>query len=321
MKFLNIVLAISVSLLLISCGDNGKNKRIEASGNIEAVNVTVSAKTMGEVIKIIKDEGAQVNQGDTIMIIDYANLDLQLAQAKAGADQAEAQLMLLKNGARKEDIQSAREQLNQANANFESAKADKDRMTKLFSTNTITKKQLEDIQNRYEVTSAQLNAAKQNLEKLKNFARPEDIKQAKANYDRQVAAMNIIKKSIKDSYVVSPITGIIVKKFVEQGESVTNLSSLFKAADLRKVQLVIYVSEEELGKVKLGQEAEIKTDTYKNKTYKGKVVFISPEAEFTPKNIQTKDERTKLVFAVKIEIDNPGFELKEGMPADAVIRL
>jgi HlyD family secretion protein len=321
MKFLNIILAISASLLLMSCGDNGKDKKIEASGNIEAVNVTVSAKTMGEVISILKDEGSRVNKGDTVMIIDYANLDLQLAQAKAGADQAEAQLLLLKNGARKEDIQAAQDQLNQAKANFESAKSDHERMTRLFSTNTITKKQLEDIQNRYEVTSAQLNVAKQNLAKLKNFARPEDIKQAKANYDRQLAAINIIKKSIKDSYVVSPISGIIVKKFVEQGECVTNLSSLFKAADLRKVQLVIYVSEEELGKVKLGQDAEIKTDTYKNKTYKGKVVFISPEAEFTPKNIQTKDERTKLVFAVKIEIENPGFELKEGMPADAVIRL
>lgn len=321
MKFLNIILAVSASLLLMSCGDKGNDKKIEASGNIEAVNVTVSAKTMGEVIKIVKDEGSTVNQGDTIMIIDYTNLDLQLAQAKAGADQAEAQLLLLKNGARKEDIQSAQDQLNQALANYESAKTDKERMTKLFSTNTITKKQLEDIQNRYDVTSAQLNSAKQNLAKLKNFARPEDIKQAKANYDRQLAAMNIIKKSIKDSYVVSPISGIIVKKFVEQGECVTNLSSLFKAADLRKVQLVIYVSEEELGKVKLGQDADITTDTYKNKTYKGKVVFISPEAEFTPKNIQTKDERTKLVFAVKIEIGNPGFELKEGMPADAVIRL
>jgi len=321
MKFLNILLLIITSSLLLSCGKNNKDKTVEASGNIEAVNVTVSAKTMGEVINIIKDEGSQVNKGDTVMIIDYANLDLQLAQAKASADQAEAQLQLLKSGARKEDIQSAAEQLNQAQANFDAAKSDKIRMSKLFESNSITKKQFEDVQNRYDVSAAQLNASKQNLAKLKTFTRPEDLKQAKANFDRQTAAINIIKKSIKDSYVISPISGIIVKKFVEQGESVTNLSSLFKAADLRKVQLVIYVSEEELGKVKLGQSTEIKTDTYKNKTYNGKVVFISPEAEFTPKNIQTKDERTKLVFAVKIEIDNPDFELKEGMPADATIKL
>lgn len=321
MKFINISLLIVITLLFISCSDKNTGKEIEASGNIEAVNVTVSSKTMGEVVGIIKDEGAIVNKGDTIMIIDHSNLDLQLAQSNAGVDQAEAQLQLLQSGARKEDIQSAVEQLNQTQSNFETAKTDKIRMASLLNSNSITKKQFDDVQNRYDIALAQLNASKQNLSKLKNLARPEELRQAKANLERQNAASNIIKKSIKDSYVVSPISGIIVKKFVEQGESVTNLSSLFKTANLKKVQLIIYISEEELGKVKLGQSAEIKTDTYKNKIYQGKVIFISPEAEFTPKNIQTKDERTKLVFAVKIEIENPNFELKEGMPADAIIKL
>ena len=99
------------------------------------------------------------------------------------------------------------------------------------------------------------------------------------------------------------------------------MSSLFQVADLSSVELVIYVSETELGRVKLGQEAEIKVDTYPNKSFEGKVIYISPQAEFTPKNIQTQEERTKLVFAVKIKIDNPDFELKDGMPADASIIL
>ena len=87
------------------------------------------------------------------------------------------------------------------------------------------------------------------------------------------------------------------------------------------VKIVVYVNEENLGKVKLGQSAEISTDSYKEKTYKGKVTYISSEAEFTPKNIQTKDERTKLVFAIKIKVDNPEYELKAGMPADDIIKL
>ena len=99
------------------------------------------------------------------------------------------------------------------------------------------------------------------------------------------------------------------------------LSSLFKVSDLTKVNLIIYVSEEELGKVKLGQTADVSSDTYPDKKYEGKITYISPEAEFTPKNIQTKDERTKLVFAVKIEVKNPKFELKPGMPADAAVHL
>jgi HlyD family secretion protein len=92
-------------------------------------------------------------------------------------------------------------------------------------------------------------------------------------------------------------------------------------SNLETVNLVIYVSEVELGKVKLGQTAEIKVDAFEEKTYTGKIIFISPEAEFTPKNIQTQDERTKLVFGVKIEIPNPQFELKPGMPADAKVIL
>ncbi len=99
------------------------------------------------------------------------------------------------------------------------------------------------------------------------------------------------------------------------------MSSLFKVSDLRAVDLIIYVSEEELGKVKLGQTAYISVDAYPDKTYSGKVIYISPEAEFTPKNIETKDERTKLVFAVKIRIDNPKYELKPGMPADAEVHI
>lgn len=121
--------------------------------------------------------------------------------------------------------------------------------------------------------------------------------------------------------MTSPINGFIVKTFVERGESVSPMSSLFKVSDLDVVELVIYVSTEELAYVKLGLQSDVTIDAFKNKIYKGKVTYISPEAEFTPKNIQTKDERTKLVFAVKITIPNKDYELKAGMPADAVIKL
>jgi HlyD family secretion protein len=128
-------------------------------------------------------------------------------------------------------------------------------------------------------------------------------------------------KNISDSYVTAPISGFVVKKFVEAGESVTQLSSLLMLSDLDYVDLVIYVSETELGKVKLGQAAKVTVDSYKNRTFTGKVIFISPDAEFTPKNIQTNDERTKLVYAVKIHLHNPDYALKDGMPADAVVDL
>ena len=313
--------ALLSTALLFACGDENNGTKIEASGNIESTNVVVSSKVSGEVIHLLRDEGNKVNAGDTIMIVDHENLEFQLRQATAGYEAALAQYELLKKGARQEDIKQVEEQLKQAQVNFDLAKDDKERMTNLYNSQTITKKQYDDAVARFDITKAQLTSAKENYTKIKNFARPEELKQAEANVNGKLASVDLLKKQIRDSYVVSPINGFIVEKYVEQGETVSMMSSLFKVSDLSKIDLIIYVSEEELGKVKLGQKADITTDSYPDKMYEGKVIYISPEAEFTPKNIQTKDERTKLVFAVKIRANNPDFQLKSGMPADAVIHL
>ena len=310
-----------VLVLFYACGGNGNENTIEESGTIETTNSVISSQVVGEVEKIILDEGAVVNAGDTVLIIDHESYDLQLKQAEAVRDLAKAQLDLLLNGARKEDIKLAEEQLNQAKANFELAQKDKERFQNLYDSQSITKKQYDDVVTRFEVTQSQYNGAKENLAKVKNIARPEEKRQAQSNYEKAGANVELIQKSINDCFVTAPFNGTIVKTFVEKGEMLSMLSNLFKISDLSKVELVIYVSEEDLGKVKLGQTAEVSTDAYKDKTYEGKVIYISPEAEFTPKNIQTKDERTKLVFAVKIEIPNPDSELKAGMPADAVVKL
>ncbi len=318
MKIIKYLVAF-ILLTYLGCGNGNDQNKIEASGNIEATNVTVSSQVTGKVIQLFKDEGDLVNTGDTVLIIDHENLEYQLQQAIASAEGAKAQLSLLRNGAREEDIKQAEEAVKQAQINFDNAKKDKGRMEALYESKSITAKQLDDATSKFELNQAQLSSGQANLKKLKDFARPEDIKQAEANVNRQAASVDLLKKQIRDSYVLSPLNGIIVKKYFETGEVVTMLSSLFKVSDLSMVKLVIYVSEEELGKVQLGKTAYVSSDTYPNKKYEGKVIYISPEAEFTPKNIQTKDERTKLVFAVKIEVKNSNYELKAGMPADAVI--
>ena len=319
---MNKILIFFITLLLITgCGNNNNKNTIEASGNIESTNVTVSSKVNGEIEKILYLEGQSVKEGDTVMVIDHETLQLQLNQAQAGVEAARAQLNLLKNGARKEDINQAEEAVKQAQINFDLAKKDKERMNNLIEAKSVSQNQYDNAAAKFDLTQAQLQSAKENLIKLKNFARPEEISQAEANLNKQIAASDLLRKSIRDSYVQAPINGIIVDKYFEKGETVTQMSSLFKISDLSTVDLKIYVSEEELGKVKLGQKADVSIDAYPDKTYKGKVIYISPEAEFTPKNIQTKDERTKLVFAVKIRINNPQYELKSGMPEDAVVHI
>ncbi|MDX9924575.1 MAG: efflux RND transporter periplasmic adaptor subunit [Ignavibacteriaceae bacterium] len=308
-----------LSLIITSCSGDNNNEYIEESGTIEATESVISSQVSGKVLSINKDEGSNVSEGDTLLIIDHELYEIQLLQANAGRDMAKAQYDLLVKGARSEDIKSSYEMLLQAEANYKLAESDKERMVNLFESNSITKRQLEETNTRYEVTKAQYNSAKENYSKIKNLARPEEIAQAKANYEKADAASKLIEKNIRDCFVTSPIKGTVVKSYIEKGETVSMLSSLAKITDLSIVELVIYVPENVLGKIKTGQKAEITTDSYAGKVYEGKVIFISPEAEFTPKNIQTKDERTKLVFAVKIEVPNPNNELKAGMPADAKV--
>lgn len=321
MKTSTLIQLIIFSLIIFGCGRNNEKQAIEATGNIETINVTVSSKVNGEVISILKDEGDKVKTGDTVMIIDPTIYQIKLREAEASLLSAEAQLELVKVGARKEDIQQAEQMLKQAEVNLQSAENNKIRFQNLYQTKSISKKQYEDALSRYEIALAQFNSAKENLRKIQNISRPEELKQVKANYERIKANVDLIKKNLSDCYVTSPIDGIIVKKFVEKGETVNNLSSLFKVSNLYQVEILVYVNEKDLGKVKLGQLVEVTVDAFPNKIFEGKVVYISPEAEFTPKNIQTKEERTKLVFAVKVKINNPDLELKAGIPADAKIIL
>lgn len=304
-----------------ACESSNDGNSIDATGTIEATNVVLSSKTPGEVKEILVKEGQNVKRGDTLLIIDTEALALQLEQALATEEIAQAQLNLVQKGARKEDIAQAESILKQAEANFISAKNDFDRFQKLLDKKSISEKQFEDVKTRYDIATAQYSSAKENFEKVKKIFRSEEIEQAKGNLRKATAAVNLLKKNICDAYLIAPQNGTIVKKFVEVGESVAPMSSLIKIADLTNIELKIYVSEVELGKVKLGQKAEIFVDSFPEKIYNGIVTYISPEAEFTPKNVQTKDERTKLVFAVKIQVQNENYELKSGMPADAKIIL
>ena len=319
MKQVKLISILLTLVILFGCGNGNNKDRIEASGNIEATNVVVSSKVSGQVLKLLFDEGKKVNAGDTLMIIDHETLEYKLDQAMAGLKSVQAQLSLLRKGAREEDIKQVEEALNEAKINFNLAEKDLKRMTDLYNSKSITRKQFDDATAHYNIAQAQLTSTEENYKKIKNFARPEELKQAEANVDKQKATVDLIQKQIRDCYVTTPSSGFVVKKFVEAGETVSPMSSSFKISDLSSVKLVIYVSEEELGKVKLNQDAAVSVDAYPDKTFSGKVIYISPEAEFTPKNIQTKEERTKLVFEVKVQVDNPEFELKAGMPADASI--
>lgn len=306
-------------ILFVGCGNNNNLRSIEASGTIETINITLSSKTAGEIKKIYFIEGQTVSPNDTLLEINSEIIELQLQQAIASKDIAEAQLEIMKAGSRKEDVKQAEEFFSQTEINFLLVQKDYERNKNLFKNKTITQKQFDEITAKYNLSQSQFNSAKENLSKVKKIFRDEELAQAESNLKKAISAVELLKKNLKDCFITSPIKGVVVKKFFEQDETVSPMASLIKVSDLSVVNLIIYISEIEIGKIKYGQTAEINVDAFPNKLYKGKIVFISPEAEFTPKNIQTKEERTKLVFAVKIEIQNTNYELKAGMPADVKI--
>ena len=278
----------------MGCGNNGEKDKIELSGTVETTNIILSSQVTGTVDRIVQEEGNRIIAGDTLIIIDAEAYILQLNQAEAQRDLAKSKYDMLKKGARSEDKSQAAEGLNQAEANYVSAKTDFERMKNLFKNQSITKKQFDDAKTRLTIAEAQLNSAKQNLKKIENFARPEELDQAISAFNAADANVKLLQKRVNDCYVLSPINGQIVKNFVEIGETLNPQSSLVKVSNQSDVEVVVYIQETDLGKVKLGQKAEIFSDSYEDKAYEGKVTYISPEAEFTPKNIQTKEERTKL---------------------------
>ena len=320
MKIKSIFIMI-FSLLLLSCnGDENKNI-LEESGTAEAVSVIVSAERAGKIEKIILEEGDLVSVNDTLLILDSELLQIKLSQVLAMEKIAFADLQLAKKGARSEDVKTASEKLKQAELNFELAEKDYKRFSNLIKEDVITKNKFDQIKTKYELSIAALSSAKAQFKKVKNITRAEELLKAEANYERAKANSAEIKKLINDSFIVSPIKGTIVKQFAELGENINPMSSLFKVADLENIEVTIYIAETDLGKIKIGQKAEIISDTYEDRNYSGSVIFISPEAEFTPKNVQTKDERVKLVYAVKIKVKNVNQELKSGMPVDVKINL
>jgi HlyD family secretion protein len=172
----------------------------------------------------------------------------------------------------------------------------------------------------YDDAYARFVAAEQTYRKLKRGLRPEEIEGARVRRDQAAAQADLLRKKVRDCRILSPTRGTITLRGVEPGELVTPGMTVLRLTYLDRVKLTIYVNESELGKIKLGQKARVSIDSFgENQSLEGDVTYISPVAEFTPKNVQTKEECTKLVFGVKIEVDNPDQALKPGLPADARI--
>jgi HlyD family secretion protein len=319
-QLINFCLPGLVIALLAGCGGKKDKNVIEVTGTLEARAVTVAAKEGGTVARLYVDEGSAVRANDTLAIIDHALLDIQRAQAQAGVDLADAQSRLLQQGAREEDRRQAQEALKQAAAAFSQAETDVRRARDLFASGSVPQKQKDDAETRLTMAQSAQAAAEEAVKKIEHLARTEEVRAARARVDQAQAGVALLARRIHDCTLLAPVTGTVTHRLAEPGELAGPGTPLCEVVPLDTLELVVYLTEVELGRVKLGDQAQVRIDADPQREFTGTVGYISPLAEFTPKNVQTKEDRVKLVFGVKLRVPNPDGVLKPGMPADASIK-
>lgn len=294
---------------------------IELSGNIEVTDIEASFKIAGRVQERLVQEGQQVAVGDVIGRLDDTDLAQEVAIRQAEVDTASAALAELEAGAREQEIAAADATVRRAQAELAQQERDHQRKKQLYGRNVISTQEYELAQLAYEVAATKTREAEEQLALVREGPRQERIQQGRARLEQAKRAFELAQIRLSYAVLETPISGVILAEHIESGEYVVPGTSIVTVGALDTVWLRAYINETDLGRVKLGQSATVTTDSYPGKEYEGRISFIASEAEFTPKNVQTTEERVKLVYRVKIDIPNPELELKPGMPADATIVL
>ncbi len=308
--------ACAAALLTQGCGRGRRTP--DGSGTIEATQVQVSAKVPGQLVEVYVEEGSYVAAGDTLALIDAAEHELRLSGANAALEQAVAQRDLVIAGARDESIEQARSRVRETQASADLAQATYDRARSLFERGSLTEQKLDEARAASERASAGLSAAQEGLSMLLRGSREEEVRTVQARVDQARAQAALAQRAVDNCRIVSPVDGTVTTKVSEPGEVVGAGTPIVTVSRLDRVWLSIYIPEDHLAQVALGDSAYVTVDG-DDGVYAGTVTFISPEAEFTPRDVQTPDERTKLVYRVKIELDNSNGVFKPGMPADGYI--
>jgi len=314
-----VLVAAAIIIYFFAHRDESGKDKIRISGNIEVTSVEVSFKIPGRVAERLVDEGVLVKAGQVIATLDSEELAHEVALRQADLQAMQAALDELLAGTRREEIVQGEAALDAAEAEAKRLADDYHRQEALFRREVIPKQKYDAARAAYETSKAQARQAAEALILLRKGPRRERIDQARARRGEAEAALAQAKTRFGYATLLSPVAGMVMAKNIEPGEQVAAGTPVITVGELDSVWVRAYINETDLGRVKVRQKARVTTDTWPGKAYDGIVTFISSEAEFTPKNVQTEKERVKLVYRVKITIPNPNMELKPGMPADAEI--
>ncbi len=289
------------------------------SGNIEAIEVDLSFRIAGQINHLPIMEGDRVSRDQEIARLDTDTLEALRGASQSEISTAKAVLDELEAGYREEDIKSARALAKAAESRLANARDEYDRHLGLFKGGAISASAHDSKEMAFKVATEEFNNTIQRLTELERGPREEQIRAARSRLERSKWELKRIELDIRHSSLHSPINGVVLVKANELGEVILPGATVATVAEIDEVWLKGYVGEQDLGKIKLGQKARITIDTYPDRYYGGTVTYISSRAEFTPKNVQTREERIKQVYRVKITIPNPDQDLKIGMPAEGYI--
>jgi len=309
------------TVLLATACRNRPEARLQLSGNIEVIQVSASFRVAGKVLERPVDEGQVVQAGQLLARLDARDLEQQAAGRLADVATTKAALSALLAGSRPEEIEASKAALEQASADLRRLEPDEARVRDLYQKGILSVRDFEASRGAFEAARGKVRQAEQQYALVKKGPRKEDIDQARARFESASQGLALAQTQLGYATLVAPTAGVILSKNVEPMEYVAPGTAVVTLANLGQVWLRAYVEEADLGRVKVGQKANVTSDTYPGKRYEGRVSFISSEAEFTPKSVQTRKERAKLVYRIKIDLPNPAMELKPGMPVDAEIVL
>ncbi len=297
------------------------NGQLQLYGNVDIRQVAVAFYDTGRIKNIFVHEGDRVKTGQLLAELDPVRLQADLKQKKAELALQQQIVTKLERGSRPEEIQAARDKVKSLQAQVNDARITYERLQRMYSKKSVARQKVDDAQARYLALQHQLQAAQQVLALAIKGPRVEDIAAAKAKLHAKEAAVALARKKLADSKVYAATDGVIQDRIMEPGDMTFPNAPVLTLARTNPVWVRAYVPEPDLGRIWQGMTATISTDSFPGKQYKGWVGYISPTAEFTPKNVESPELRTRLVYQVRVYACDSGGELRLGMPATVTFDL
>lgn len=293
---------------------------ITATGTIEVTRVDITSKVNGYIGMMRYETGDSVGADEVMAQVTRPDLNAQLLRDEAALDKAKVQLSDVQQGARSQEREEARASLDSAKSVYQQAKLDYERYRSLFEQGAISRQQVDTAKSAFEVAMSSVNAAQQRLSLIQEGTRAEQIIAQQKEVERNQAIVQASRVMLDDTVLRSPLAGLVLSKNYERGEYAPAGAALYTVANLDDCWVKIYIASTQLGLINVGQQAEVRIDSFPERVFQGTIKEISDVAEFTPRQSVTQRERANLVFAVKVKLDNPDHILKPGMPADVVLK-